>query len=248
MIPKFKKYGKFKELFANTFECKISFISLAIIEFFLYFFGVYENFCAYNEMLNSLLVTIIGALIGVLALILSGIAFFGALFDNEYVNDLVKYTEDENVIDKLFCSFQFLAFNIVLLFIATMVVLLSINSSRKIANVWLFYFFSGMYIYWLTFVIAYAVALIKNCVELIMLKYDNKNMKYKKTFFDRANEIRIDLLITTIMNNDKELTNEKEKEKEILEKLNESINLTTLNELEKKQLMDYYIEYYKSGE
>lgn len=246
MIQKFKKYRKYREYLNNSFECKAGILAVIIIEVAFYYFAVYTDFNKYTDMLNSFFIAIIGALIGVLALILSGIAFFGALFDNDYVNDLINYTEDTDVIDKLFCSFQFLAVNIIYIVMETMVALISINSSRMMTSSKIFYIITGIYVYWLIFTISYAVALIKNCIELILLKYNDLKIKHKKTFFDKANEIRIDLLIATLMNNDKEVLSNKDKEKKLLTKIDEMVSMSANSEADKEQLRKYFEEYYKS--
>lgn len=84
MIKKFWEYGKFKEYFAWAFENIFALIGTVLLVIATYYLKIYEDLQNYISILDSTFGVIIGALIGTLALIFSGIVFWGSLFDKKF--------------------------------------------------------------------------------------------------------------------------------------------------------------------
>lgn len=243
MIDKFVKYKKFREYFSCDFENIFALIGMIILLVISYFLQVYEELSSYINVLNTFFCTIVGALIGTLALIFSGIVYWGSLFDKEYTNMLVKYTNDEDVIEKLYTSYIFLNFNIIVYIVATIMILFAINSPADKISRCLFFFFEGIYIYWFLFIIGYLVAIMRNCVVLIQAKGIYNGME-EKTLFDKANEIRIDIIFELLYRNmSKENTNT-----DLMNILKHRINMMDTSQDEKDKLAHYFEQYYQIGE
>ena len=70
-----------------------------------YYLKIYKDLQNYISILDSTFGVIIGALIGTLALIFSGIVFWGSLFDKKFRKKIIEYTKDEKTVDKLYISY-----------------------------------------------------------------------------------------------------------------------------------------------
>ena len=198
MIKKFIIYSKFKEYLSLSFECIFAVFGASLCIVLSIFLGIYQNFQNIIDTCNTFFVTVIGAEIGALALIFTGIVFWGSFFDKKYIKYLKQYAEDEQVVEKLYISFLFLAFNIICHICFMLILLLVINSQKSIVDQYVFYMLEGFYIYWFLFVLGYAVAIMRNCVDLILLREDIVENEKNKSLYDTANELRIDILLEVL--------------------------------------------------
>lgn len=240
MIRKFLKYNKFAEFFANEFENKFAFIGTLILLSATYFFRVYDDLANYVDVFNSLLGGIIGALIGALALIFSGIVFWGSLFDKKFTEDLIRYTEDEDVIDKLYTSYLFLNFNILCNIILSLILLFAINSSIEKVCLGLFLAIEAIYAYWFLFIIGYLVATMRNCIDLIQLRDEAEAKGDKKTIYETANELRIDILFELLYRK----MSAEEMHENLMTIINNRINMMDKPQEEKEKLAEYLEKFY----
>ena len=151
MIKKFWEYGKFKEYFAWAFENIFALIGTVLLVIATYYLKIYEDLQNYISILDSTFGVIIGALIGTLALIFSGIVFWGSLFDKKFRKKIIEYTEDEKNVDKLYISYLFLACNILGNIVFTVLLILVLNSSREKVGQIFFVIIEIVYVYWLLF-------------------------------------------------------------------------------------------------
>ena len=225
MIKKFWEYGKFKEYFAWAFENIFALIGTVLLVIATYYLKIYEDLQNYISILDSTFGVIIGALIGTLALIFSGIVFWGSLFDKKFRKKIIEYTEDEKTVDKLYISYLFLACNILGNIVFTVLLILEI-----------------VYVYWLIFILGYFVAIMKNGIKLIWLRDGaEENEKDKKSLYESANELRIDVLFELLCRN---MTAE-ETHDTLMNILNNRIKLLDKPEEEKRKLAKYLENYYK---
>lgn len=195
MIKKFWEYGKFKEYFAWAFENIFALIGTVLLVIATYYLKIYEDLQNYISILDSTFGVIIGALIGTLALIFSGIVFWGSLFDKKFRKKIIEYTEDEKTVDKLYISYLFLACNILGNIVFTVLLILVLNSSREKVGQIFFVIIEIVYVYWLLFILGYFVAIMKNGIKLIWLRDGaEENEKDKKSLYESANELGIELL------------------------------------------------------
>lgn len=242
MIKKFWKYGKFKEYFAWAFENIFALIGTVLLVIATYYLKIYEDLQNYISILDSTFGVIIGALIGTLALIFSGIVFWGSLFDKKFRKKIIEYTEDEKTVDKLYISYLFLACNILGNIVFTVLLILVLNSSREKVGQIFFVIIEIVYVYWLLFILGYFVAIMKNGIKLIWLRDGaEENEKDKKSLYESANELRIDVLFELLCRN---MTAE-ETHDTLMNILNNRIELLDKPEEEKRKLAKYLENYYK---
>ena len=233
MIKKFWEYGKFKEYFAWAFENIFALIGTVLLVIATYYLKIYEDLQNYISILDSTFGVIIGALIGTLALIFSGIVFWGSLFDKKFRKKIIEYTEDEKTVDKLYISYLFLACNILGNIVFTVLLILVLNSSREKVGQIFFVIIEIVYVYWLLFILGYFVAIMKNGIKLIWLRDGaEENEKDKKSLYESANELRIDVLFELLCRN---MTAE-ETHDTLMNILNNSIKLLDKPEEEKRKL------------
>ena len=245
MIKKFLKYGKFKEYFAWEFENRFALVGTIFLGFATYFFKIYDDLQNYIAILNSTLGVIIGALIGTLALIFSGIVFWGSLFDKKFRNEIIKFTEDKNTVDKLYTSYLFLAFNILGNILFSIFLILTLNSSIEKVGQIMFMVVEIMYVYWFLFILGYLVSIMRNGINLIWLKDESEEVeKNKKTIYESANELRIDILFELLYRN---MTAE-ETHDNLMNIINNRIKLLDKPEDEKRKLAEYLEKYYELEE
>ena len=236
MIKKFWEYGKFKEYFAWAFENIFALIGTVLLVIATYYLKIYEDLQNYISILDSTFGVIIGALIGTLALIFSGIVFWGSLFDKKFRKKIIEYTEDEKTVDKLYISYLFLACNILGNIVFTVLLILVLNSSREKVGQIFFVIIEIVYVYWLLFILGYFVAIMKNGIKLIWLRDGaEENEKDKKSLYESANELRIDVLFELLCRN---MTAE-ETHDTLMNILNNRIKLLDKPEEEKRKLAKY---------
>ena len=242
MIKKFWEYGKFKEYFVWAFENRFALIGTVLLVIATYYLKIYEDLQNYISILDSTFGVIIGALIGTLALIFSGIVFWGSLFDKKFRKKIIEYTEDEKTVDKLYISYLFLACNILGNIVFTVLLILALNSSREKVGQIFFIIIEIVYVYWLLFILGYFVAIMKNGIKLIWLRDGaEENEKDKKSLYESANELRIDVLFELLCRN---MTAE-ETHDTLMNILNNRIKLLDKPEEEKRKLAKYLENYYK---
>lgn len=242
MIKKFWEYGKFKEYFAWAFENIFALIGTVLLVIATYYLKIYEDLQNYISILDSTFGVIIGALIGTLALIFSGIVFWGSLFDKKFRKKIIEYTEDEKTVDKLYISYLFLACNILGNIVFTVLLILVLNSSREKVGQIFFVIIEIVYVYWLLFILGYFVAIMKNGIKFIWLRDGaEENEKDKKSLYESANELRIDVLFELLCRN---MTAE-ETHDTLMNILNNRIKLLDKPEEEKRKLAKYLENYYK---
>lgn len=237
MITQFRKYKKFNEVFSWQFENKFAMVVSIIVLVFSMLFDMYNNFNDYIEVINNLSIALIGGYIGALALIFSGVVFWCSLFNKRFENKLISYTGDAEVVDKLYVSYIFLAFNILCMLVCSVVLLIAINSRNDIVEEIIFYIVEFIYIYWTFYIWGYLVALIKNAVDLIRVQTDIEN---GKTFYEKANEIRIDMIFEYLYMKD----TEEQIKVDFRNYLKHYVELLECSEEEKGRFLTYFKQYY----
>lgn len=246
MLGRFSEFGKWKDYIAyKTFEFKFSAITAIIIWlFFWLFLDVYGKFDVYVIPFQNFTAGIIQALIGMLGIILAGLAIVISILNNEIVHKIEDEVERKegikNAVSRILASFEFLAFTISIWIFLFFIINISLYSKETLINVFFFYSLLIVVTFFLSFIIFYTVALISNCVRIFYISnLKAKNIKNDKTFHDLTNEIRIDYIIRTICI-EKHLSPE-----EFLEDLNMLIDSM---EIENKELVKKYFQNYYIGE
>lgn len=245
----------------RNIEVLLSIFATIVIFFAMFFINIYSNFHILIGNICDTILCIIGALIGVLGILLAGVAFIAGLFTPDYIEALtyglkiskekrgkirtnkgrrVQCETGEEIMDMLMGSFAFLSLHIGLYVVYLIIIYFLINSPIEIIPKVPFYILLLVSLYMLVFTLFYTIALIYNCIELNIIKNRFYNSyKKEKSFFDKANEIRIDMIIATILSE-----YGGDKEAKVMNALKEVTNKTNYSDLEKMELLRYFEQVY----
>lgn len=257
--------SKYKKLFdyidVRNFEVLLSVFATFVIFIVMYFINIYSNFYTLTDKICDIILCIIGALIGALGILLAGVAFIAGLFTSEYIEALtyglkilknkrncvrnnkrrVECETGEEIMDMLMSSFIFLSMHIGLYVIYLIVIYFLINSTIEIVSRVPFYILLFISLYMLIFALFYTIALVYNCIELNIIKNRfYSSYKKEKSFYDKANEIRIDMIIATILSE-----YEGDKKTKVLDALKEATNKSNYSDIEKIELLRYFEKVYE---
>lgn len=242
-------------------EVLLTIFSSVLLFFVMYFTNIYSNFHFLTDKISDITLCIIGALLGVLGILLAGVAFIAELFTPEYIEALtyglkitkekkekvgtnkgrrIEFETGEEIMDMLMSSFAFLSLHIGLYVVYLIGIYFLINSSIEIIPKVPFYIVLFISLYMIVFTVFYTIALIYNCIELNIIKNRfYSSYKKEKSFFDKANEIRIDMIIATLLSE-----YEGDKETKVLSALKEVTNKSNYTDIEKIELLHYFEQVY----
>lgn len=236
IFDRFSTNNKWKDYInIRSFECKASLIISIIIVVAFYQFDMHGSFSTYVEVFKDITLNIIQALIALLGIIIAGVAIiFSAL--NKDVMATIKKINPNASIQTVFVSFEFLAFNIGIGIMIFLLLHFSFYTSFSLVPEIVFYILLTFFLYFFTFIIFYSISLISNIIRLFYITdtYSNIN-DYENRIYYEANEIRIDLILNSIM---KDRISKEEFTKQLFEYV-ESSNSENKDEI-KKYFRDYY--------
>lgn len=181
-------------------EVRISLIFTAILMSLLNYLQIYNNFSVYEGKICTLLEIIIGETIGLIGFSISGIAIIVALFSKEEAF-LIKQINDENALERILQSYKFLSESLAIEVIYLIGIDICISSDKKLVNRYIFWIFATIIVYHFCFNIFYLIALINNCIKLYKIKQIYGEIQ--QINLDRQeerNEVRIDFILSTLMN------------------------------------------------
>ena len=205
-----------------------------------FFLQVYENFALYESIMSSLLLGIIGGEFALLGMTLAGMAIITSLVTPEIIEVIEKNDNRRDVIGRLMSQFEFSAFNLIFQISYFILLILFIHSTLLLCNQVIFYIIFSLVCYHLFFNIFYILALIGNCIRFFAIKNKcYKLLHIEKTRMDLANEVRIDFLLSIILE-EKHIDRN-----QMLEYLDEMIDKSRL--IEKKELKTYLHNYYSGN-
>lgn len=224
---RWKDYLNFKEAEVKiSFLCVIVFLSISML------LDMRGNFAIYQEDIKTLIYSLIGGFIGIAGLALSGIAILTSMFSEKQIETIEK-NNGKGIIERIMSSFAFLAFNVVLTVIYMILLVLFIISNYRVPGAVAFYAIEALTVYAICFNLFYTVSLVFNCIQCFGIKriYD---VNSEKDFFDKANELRIDYILSFVLKQNN-ITRE-----EFLKTLDK---YSVQSEYE-KELIEYFKKYY----
>ena len=151
---------------------------------------------------------------------------------------IIKKSNNEEKIEKILLSFQFLSFNLALGIFFSFLLDFLIFSEKNLVSVYVFYLIFFIYSYFVFFNIFYTVSLVGNCISLYKIKnlYDDIELE-RITLIELLNDVRIDFILAQIG----ELR--KKDPKDIVEELIQTVKQSSIEE--KETLLKYLEEHYK---
>ncbi len=229
-----------------SLEVKLSIISTVFIFITLTKLDLYINWSIFESLISNFIVCLIGSLFSVLSILFAGIAFISNIFSTEFIIKLNKAfkKEDNNTnrtgekaTEDILTSFFFLCLHIGILLIYLTIIMFVINSNKQLIGHDAFNFILVVTIYAICFTIFYLIALIDSCIHLniIKMKYNNIEMD-KQSFYDKANEQRIELILATITDNYKK----QGIDVDIYNALRDIVDKSSYSEEDKYKLIKYF--------
>lgn len=185
----------------KEWEVKLSILITAIFIAVLSLIEFYDCFFVYENAIENLLGNLLNALIGLLGFSLSGIAIIVSLFSTKEAKLIERFNGNGKIVEILE-GYSFLAINIAFQCLALIVIYFLICSECALPDFRLFYFIIFVEVYHVIFIVMYTVALVKNCIELYKIKNIYTQIENtEKTIHDTVNEIKIDYIFSTLINN-----------------------------------------------
>ncbi|WP_286947654.1 hypothetical protein [Exiguobacterium sp. UBA4551] len=183
----------------------LSFVTSIVL---LYFLNIYSNWSRYELMLQSLTLYIFQSFIGLIGIIVAGVAVVISVFTKDVLKVMRKFNLARNLVP-IFKSFVFLANCTAYGVFIFLIVYFSLYSETKI-DIWLFSFITFLISYIFYFIIFYTVSLIGNIVRIFFISSKSSEL------FDETEEFIIDKSLSIIQ---KELTNKNMSPNELLLKI-----------------------------
>lgn len=185
----------------NEWEVKVTIVITAILLFFLSYFGFYNDFGRFESSIVDFILEALGAMFGMLGFALSGVAIIVSLFNKNEIKAIDKINGG-GTIDYLLSSYVFLAANVAVQSVILLLMYFALLSDKNILERNMFWIITSIEIYHIIFIIFYTVALIENCIKMYKIKTIYEEIENKeKNFYCTVNEIKIDFIFSTLINN-----------------------------------------------
>lgn len=236
MIEIIRKNGRWKDYFKfKEAEVKLSCMVTVILVLVSILVNMYGKFEQYQPEIKSLFYCLIGAFIGIAGFSLSGIAILTSMFTEKQIETIEK-NNGRGVIERIMSSFAFLAFNVVFAVLFMIILLIIITGIEKMPPQIIFYLLEALYTYIVFFNLFYTVSLVFNCIQCFTIKriYD---VNSEKDFFDKANEVRIDYILSYILRQNNISR----------EQFLETLDGYSANSEYEEALIDYFKNYYRES-
>lgn len=227
------KHKKWKDYCKLESECIIALILTFVVLVVFFALNIHGEFKSFYVAFQNITLYIASALIGMMGVILAGIAIITGVLNKKVVKKIDEINGSETV-EKLLTSFEFLGFNTGVQIILFFLLYIILNSPRPLVNIGIFYFLVFIICYLFLFIIFYTVSLIGNCIRIFFLRNDYEDIiESERNFYELANEIRIDYLLEKII---------KKSDKDMVKDLNIFVDKFEIEN--KEEIKEYFIEYY----
>lgn len=191
------EYSKWKDILNfQSMECIVSLIIALCICIYLIVLDVYNQIFYFIEALRNIALYIASALIGMLGLVLSGVAIIISLLQSKNI----QIEEGNQGIIRVLVSFEYIALIIGGLVICFFSVYFGTYSNKLTMNGTFFYILAFLLTYVFSFVIFYIVALIGSCIKIFYITkiYDNVIPFDRDELISKTNEVRIDYILSKL--------------------------------------------------
>jgi hypothetical protein len=249
VFKKISNYNKWKDLYKiKSLEVYGSLILTIILIFLFRHINFFQCFILYETPVKNISLSIGSALLGMLSIILAGIAIIIGML-NKDINNKIKELNEKDIMGEVLASFVFIAFLIAIELTVFYLIYLLLYSQITIGSEYLFYIIVAAVIYLFFFIIFYIIGLINNCIKIYsIIETYEEIINSEKNIFTSANELRIEFILHLLLNEDykNEFLNKlsgSEDQRTIF--LQELINYTRNSKIEnKEEIIDYFIKFY----
>lgn len=191
---------------------------------------VYKDFLYFEDIIQSILLEITGGMIGLLGFALSGVAIIVSLFSEKQIR-LIELYNEPGIIEKIMTSFVFLSICSVMNIMISICINIAISSNKTVVDEFAFYILAIIVIYLICFTLVYTVNLVYGCIELFTIKKTYAEVE-KKDFFHKANELRINFILISL------LRKYKISEEDMVEELDRMTD--AINDKDEQKLKEYF--------
>lgn len=216
-FKKMIKYKKYKDLYdIHSIQCIVAIFFSILVLVPVFFLIKYNGMQEFTEKVSSMIMSIVGALIGLLGFIVTGLAVLTGAISSKVVKIINKAGKQENL-EKLLLSFYFLGMilgiSIITLISSYLITILNIKICYVALIILLF-----VNSYLLLFIIFYSINLIGNSIEIFYIINDiedsldktnnsnNVNSTYLKNKYNGYRITALEVLILSKMG-EKEVSN-----------------------------------------
>lgn len=177
-------------------EVRIAGILTIIIFGLSKYLNIYETFFSFEDTMENLLLYFIGGFVGLLGVILAGVAVVIGIFTKKEIEVINEVNNKEDFLSTILECYRFCSTNIGLSIVYLSIIYIVISSELPLLEANKFYIIFILTIYIITFNLFYVVSLINECVQLHTTKkiYAEAIANDKNTM-DRINEIRTDFIL-----------------------------------------------------
>lgn len=198
MINLLKKYERWKDYFKlRASEVYLSIIVTFVFMFAIKWIGMHNYFNDFISIVESIINSLIAGMLVLIGMALSGVAVITGLFSQDAV-EVIEKINGKEIFERLMSSFLFLALSCAGYIFYGLLLMLIINSRIGLANEYVFWAIAVITVYFAAFNILYTVSLVSNCIRIFSIRNTYEKIK-EKSFYDSANEIRIDYILLGIM-------------------------------------------------
>ncbi|MDM5336371.1 hypothetical protein QUF84_03875 [Fictibacillus enclensis] len=220
----------------RSLECQAALFFSILLIVLIHFLNVYETFEPFLLAFQNITLGIAQALIGMLGFVLAGIAIIISTLKKDVVKK-IDQINGNGTVKKILSSFEFLALNISVLIVWFYILYLLLSTPSKLIGVISFNFIVFFTSYFFLFVIFYSTGLVSNCAKLFLISNTYEDIvSNEKNIIETANEIRIDFILNTLIQ-DNQIS-----QVEFLTKLEQFVENS--NVMEKEKIKNYFKNYY----
>lgn len=221
---------------SNT-EVKISIFITIILLFIADNIQLYSNFDLFRTALQNITIYIAAGLLGMIGIILTGIALMIGILDKMFIEEIRQ--KNEKLIEEIMSCFVFLVFNlgigVIVFFFDHLILFMKINMIKNI-----FYLIFAIHIYYFTFILFYTIDLTAKSIDLYLIKNFTSIQEIKSNDIDRyVEKIKVEYLMRNCKSMENSYDEFFEDIDEIIDDLNDSVNDITKAKL-KKVFRDIY--------
>lgn len=200
-MDKQKKRRIFDLINIKEWEVKLSVFITIVFAIVFVQIDCYNKFFLFENVIENLAGNMLNALIGLLGFSLSGISIIVALFSAKEAQ-IIDKINGKGKIYEILEEYVFLAINIGIQCVMLIIIFFLVSSELNLPNKIVFYIAVCLEVYHVTFIVFYTVALVKNCIKLYKIKSMYSQIENaEKTIHDTVNEVKIDYIFSTLINN-----------------------------------------------
>lgn len=179
-------------------ETQIALFLSLVLCVMLYLIGFYNDISEYADLLQNIMICLIGGFIGMTGFSLAGMTMMVSLFNKKQI-ELIEKNNGSGVVEQIMRSYAYLAFISGINTFVLVITSILISCDKKQLPLVLLIIFTFVVSYLSFFDIFYAVALVYNCISLFEIsKLYNEDVR-ERSIENMANSIKTDYILGVLI-------------------------------------------------